>query len=170
MGCTNSQLSKNGDVMEITQSQPISVEKSQPNKKPPQLAVGKADSNRSLNSGSDIDDIHVNIPDPFRSQYKDIEVLSHKGFKITKRGVSREKKDVLIESTDINEYHHRGNTDVAYFERLDLLRRLDYICILPVLDFFDNLDMYRIVFVYPPGKDLASLLAEKGPMSPHVRK
>jgi hypothetical protein len=172
MGCTGSKSSsKKSDVVEVPapQVQTISVEKPPQKKKPPALTIGKVDSNRSLNSGNDIDDIQVNIPDPFRSQYKDVEVLSEKGFLKTKRGVSRDRQDVLVETTDINEYHLAGYSDIAYFERLDILRRIDYICIPPVLDFYDNQDMYRIVFAYPPGKDFASLLVAKGAMAPQVR-
>lgn len=133
------------------------------------ISTGKTDSNRSLNSGNEIEDIHVSIPDPFRSQYKVVEDLMEvNGYLKIKKGISRDRKYIRIESTDVTAYNQAGKSDIEYFERLDILRRLDYVSIPAVLDFFDSSGMYRIVMEYASGKDMATLLQDKGPLAPQV--
>lgn len=181
MGCTGSKSPQKGDIVETPKPpQPVAVSEirgtgattppppSSQKKGKPGLIIERVGSNRSLNSGNEIEDIQVAIPDPFRSQYKVIEELHKKGLTRIKKGISRDKKEVLIETTSITDYNASGLSELDYFERLDILRKMDYTSIPSVLDFFDNAEMYRIVSEYPLGKDLALLLKKNGAMAPQV--
>jgi hypothetical protein len=108
-------------------------------------------------------DMMVDIPDPFKSSYKIIECIDHNSYRKLYTAISREKRDVIIEYTDLPSFLSSGRTEIDYFTRLDLLRELHHPCFPRVLDFFDGKDTNRIVFEMAAGKDLAYLLKAKGP-------
>mmetsp|Transcript_22424 Transcript_22424/g.32700 ORF Transcript_22424/g.32700 Transcript_22424/m.32700 type:complete len:321 (+) Transcript_22424:92-1054(+) len=119
---------------------------------------------------TELNDIHVNIPDPFRSHYKVTDVMFEKGRRKLCRGVNRTRHDVVIEFTNLKAYEAEGYTEIDFFNRLDILRELDHVCTPRVLDFFDGSDVNKIVFEYAPGKDLRHLLKAKGPLAPKAVK
>jgi hypothetical protein len=108
-------------------------------------------------------DMIVDIPDPFKSSYKVIECISHKDHRKLFSGISRDKRDVMIEFTDLSLYLASGKTEVDYFTRLDWLRSLSHPSFPKVLDFFDGKETHRIVFEMAVGKNLAYLIRAKGP-------
>jgi hypothetical protein len=108
-------------------------------------------------------DMIVDIPDPFKSSYKVIECVSHKSYRKLYSAISRDKRDVMIEYTDLSSYLLSGKTEIDYFNRLDWLRSLAHPSLPKVLDFFDGKETHRIVFEMAAGKDLGYLLKAKGP-------
>lgn len=122
----------------------------------------------SLSNESSLNDITVNIPDPFRSNYKVTDSLYHKNFRKLYRGIDKNRREVLVEFTELRPYESAGHTQVDFFNRIDILRQLDHISIPKILDVFDGAEVNRVVFDYFPGKDLDCLLKMKGSLPPHV--
>lgn len=108
-------------------------------------------------------DMMVDIPDPFKSHYKIIECVYHKSYRKLYTAYSRDKREVIVEYTDLAVYFASGKTEIDFFTRLDLLRELQHSCFPKVLEFFDGKEINRIVFEMAPGKDLGYLLKAKGP-------
>ena len=111
----------------------------------------------------------VDIPDPFKISYKIIEFLHQKNYRKLYIAYSKEKREVIIEFTDLNLFFSSGYNEIDYFTRLDILRQFDHPSIPKVLDFFDGKETNRIVFEMASGKDLNYLLKAKGPPKPTVK-
>ena len=132
------------------------------------IGINKRPSLLSLSNESSLNDITVNIPDPFRSNYKVTDSLYHKNYRKLYRGIDKNRREVLVEFTELRPYESAGFTQVDFFNRIDILRQMDHISIPKVLDVFDGPDVNRVVFDYFPGKDLDCLLKMKGSLPPHV--
>jgi hypothetical protein len=120
------------------------------------------------NSENSFTDITVSIPDPFRSSYKVTDSLYHKNYRKLYRGIDKNRRDVLVEFTDLRAYERAGYSQVDFFNRIDIIRDLSHPSIPKVLDIFDGSEVNRVVFDYFPGKDLDCLLKMKGAVPPVV--
>lgn len=121
-------------------------------------------------TNSDLTDINVSVPDPFRSYYKVTDIIFEKGHRKLCRGISRTRNDVVIECTNLKAYQSEGFTEIDYYNRLDILRQIDHECTPKVLDFFDGSQTNKIVFEYVPGRDLKYILKTKGPLPSKIVK
>lgn len=138
------------------------------NNSTPTILQLKRPSLLSLSGESSVNDITVNIPDPFRSNYKVTDSLYHKNYRKLYRGIDKNRRDVLVEFTELRSYGLAGYTQIDYFNRIDLIRDLNHPSIPKVLDIYDGSEVNRVVFDYFPGKDLDCLLKMKGPLPPKV--
>jgi hypothetical protein len=120
------------------------------------------------NSESSFNDITVSIPDPFRSNYKVTDSLYHKNYRKLYRGIDKNRREVLVEFTELRAYELAGFSQVDFFNRIDIIRDLSHPSIPKVLDIFDGSELNRVVFDYFPGKDLDCLLKMKGAVPPKV--
>lgn len=136
----------------------------------PTLIHNKRPSLLSLSNESSMNDITVNIPDPFRSNYKVTDSLYHKNYRKLYRGTDKNRRDVLVEFTELRSYSLAGFTQVDFFNRIDLIRDLNHPSIPKVLDIYDGPEVNRVVFDYFPGKDLDCLLKMKGSLPPQAIK
>ncbi len=111
----------------------------------------------------DVCDMTVDIPDPFKLSYRVIECIYHGHYRKLYCALSKEKKEVIIELTELKGFYASGQTEIDYYVRLDQFRQFDHPSIPKVLDFFDGKDIHRIVFEMASGKDLEYILKAKGP-------
>ena len=77
------------------------------------------------------------------------------------KGVDRQRKYVIVERTRVDLYQE-STIQIEYFERIDLLRRIDHVCIPCVLDVFDTPRDYTIVLQYGVGKSVHELMEARG--------
>jgi hypothetical protein len=136
----------------------------------PSIMQTKRPSLLSLSNDSSLNDISVNIPDPFRSNYKVTDSLYHKNFRKLYRGIDKNRRDILVEFTELRAYALAGFSQVDFFDRIDIIRDLNHPSIPRVLDIYDGPEINRVVFDYFPGKDLDCLLKMKGSIPPHAIK
>jgi hypothetical protein len=162
---------ENGQIKRITREGNGDSDKSVPEERTTTPSIQtKRPSLLSLSNDSSLTDITVNIPDPFRSNYKVTDSLYHKNFRKLYRGIDKNRRDVLVEFTELRAYGLAGYSQVDFFDRIDMIRDLNHPSIPRVLDIYDGPEVNRVVFDYFPGKDLDCLLKMKGSLPPHAIK
>ena len=82
---------------------------------------------------------------------------------IVYKGIDRQKKYVIVERTKmVVDVLRKSTIQIEYFNRIDLLRRINHVCIPSILDVFDSPHDYTIVRQYGVGKSLAELMGARG--------
>lgn len=91
------------------------------------------------------------------------EVLKIVGQVVVYKAIDRQKKYVIVEKTGAGlDSVGMAAIQIEYFDRIDLLRRIDHECIPRVLDVFDTPQEYTIVLQYAVGKSLTDLISKRG--------
>ena len=80
------------------------------------------------------------------------------------KGIDRQKKYVIVERTRIDLFEN-STIQIEYFDRIDLLRRIDHPCIPSILDVFDTPRDYTVVLQYAVGKSIHEIMETRGPMN-----